>query len=41
MKKSKGEMERGTGEETKVANYADHHHGMWGKAAMCWDKDEE
>ena len=41
MEKGKGEMERRTGEETEVVNYADHHHGMWGRVEMCWDKDEE
>ena len=35
------EMERRTGEETEVVNYSDHHHGMWRRVAMCWDKDEE
>ena len=41
MEKSKGEVERETGEETEVVNYADHHHGMRGGVVMCWDKDEE
>ena len=41
MKESTGEMERRTGEETEVVNYADHHHGMWRRVTMCWDKDEE
>ena len=41
MEESTGEMERRTGEETEVVNYADHHHGMWRRVAMCWNKDEE
>ena len=41
MEESTGEMERRTGEETEVVNYADHHHGMWRRVVMCWDKDEE
>ena len=41
MEESTREMERRTGEETEVVNYADHHHGMWRRVTMCWDKDEE
>ena len=41
MEESTGEMERRTGEETEVVNYADHRYGMWRRVAMCWDKDEE
>ena len=41
QEESIGEMERRTGKETEVVNYADHHHGMWRRVVMCWDKDEE